>query len=90
MCMLMYMCVWAFACVPYSVCMCVSTSVGLFVSVAKLLWTKVFNQSSNNSGLQSMSFYHQRNALITPEIPMMLVDIHDVAFVSLKDTCIFK
>ena len=64
--------------------------------VAKLLWTDVFNESSNNSGLQSMSFCHQRNAFIPSEIPMALVDIvdiHDVAFVSLcfrKDTRIFK
>ena len=63
-----------------------------FFPVTKLLWTEVFNKSSNNSGLQSMSFCHQRNAFITPEIPMALVDIHGVAFVSLcfrKDTRIF-
>ena len=61
--------------------------------VAKLLWTEVFNESSNNSGLQSMYFCRQRNAFITSEIPMALVDIHDVAFVSLcfrKDMRISK
>ena len=38
-------------------------------------------------------FCRQRNAFITSEIPMTLVDIHDVAFVSLcfrKDTRISK
>ena len=38
-------------------------------------------------------FCRQRNAFITSEIPMALVDIHDVAFVSLcfrKDTRISK
>ena len=55
-------------------------------AVAKLLWTEVFNESFNNFG-------PQRNAFITSEIPMVLVDIHDVAFVSLcfrKDTRTFK
>ena len=47
----------------------------------------------NNSGLQSMSFCHQRNAFITSGIPLALVDVHDVPFVSPyfpKDRRIFK
>ena len=58
-------------------------------AVAQLLWTEVFNESSNNSGL----FCHKENAFIISEIPMVLVDIHDLDLVSLcfrKDTRIFE
>ena len=63
------------------------------MSVAKLLWTKVFNESANNSGLQSMYFFSLKNAFITSEIPMAFVDIYDLALVILcfrKDTRIFE
>ena len=55
-------------------------------AVAKLLWTEVFKESPNNSNNSSkyVFFCRQRNAFITSEIPMTLVDIHDVAFVSLR------
>ena len=62
-------------------------------ALVKLLCAEVFNESFNKSGLQSIYFLLLKNPFISPEIPMALVDIYDVAFVSLyfrKDTHIFK
>ena len=42
---------------------------------------RVFSESPNNSGLQGTSFCYQRSAFLTFEIPIVLLVIHDVAFV---------
>ena len=51
------------ACVSCVFRVCLCCCFWVCISVAKLLWTEVFNESSNNSGLQSMYFLSSKKRI---------------------------